>query len=405
MMMRVLDWLRMLIVGLFRLFASPHNRREVVYFMKSAGGDVKIDVVNENERLVGGWASVTVVDRQGDYVDLQSLTKAMIKFMDRGGLVNFEHSNKPIGKVVYWDIKDHPAGGKGLYVIVKINSGYKMDDVVWNKIKLGELKGFSIAGFGGVEKRKMKENGEEKEVNVLKDIELNEISIVANPANPLALIDQVSFAKSLLNVRALKEFGVDETVFVRKLEEISKCGFTKALEDVFADDVAMAVVGKGYAELSDVEAERVERVFELMRRMIAVRESVIGSDVRKSEGCVKCVEKKEEKKVETKKVVKSDKRIVTASQEVVMKALKLKGIDLDELVKGLVEFRKPEDVRPPKEWWERCVERVRGKVSDPERLCGWVYYHHLKPEGSEEDEPATREARERKREWLSRGGE
>jgi hypothetical protein len=57
------------------------------------------------------------------------------------------------------------------------------------------------------------------------------------------------------------------------------------------------------------------------------------------------------------------------------------------------------DKRPPKEWFDRCVERT-GRPA----LCGWVFYHHLyptKPESKREpDEPHTREARKRKREWL-----
>jgi len=37
------------------------------------------------------------------------------------------------------------------------------------------------------------------------------------------------------------------------------------------------------------------------------------------------------------------------------------------------------DERPPKEWFDRCVRAVTKKpgVSDPEALCGWIYYHKL----------------------------
>ncbi|MEM0478283.1 MAG: hypothetical protein QXN77_07790, partial [Candidatus Caldarchaeum sp.] len=54
------------------------------------------------------------------------------------------------------------------------------------------------------------------------------------------------------------------------------------------------------------------------------------------------------------------------------------------------------DKRPPKRWWDRCVEAT-GRPA----LCGWVYYHHLKPykpaSKRTPDEPHTAEARERKR--------
>ena len=56
---------------------------------------------------------------------------------------------------------------------------------------------------------------------------------------------------------------------------------------------------------------------------------------------------------------------------------------------------KPDDLRPPKERWDRCVEETGSR-----ELCGWVYYHHLKPESQPDDDAETREARERKRKWL-----
>ncbi|MEM1801101.1 MAG: hypothetical protein QXF58_05115, partial [Desulfurococcaceae archaeon] len=56
------------------------------------------------------------------------------------------------------------------------------------------------------------------------------------------------------------------------------------------------------------------------------------------------------------------------------------------------------DMRPPKKWWERCVERT-GRPA----LCGWIYYHHLrqrKPESVRgKDKPHTAEARARKRRY------
>jgi hypothetical protein len=71
--------------------------------------------------------------------------------------------------------------------------------------------------------------------------------------------------------------------------------------------------------------------------------------------------------------------------------------ELDEFVKSNPDIVK--DKRPPKEWFDRCVERT-GRPA----LCGWVFYHHLyptkPPSKREPDEPHTREARARKRKWL-----
>ena len=160
---------------------------------------ISLDIINSDDRLFGGWASVEVVDRQGEYVPTTELAKAMISYMSRGGIVIYGHENKPTGNVLYWDIRKHSNGKLGVYIIGQINKGYKQDDVVWNMIKNNDLKGFSIAGFAKTEKEIIKdENGNTKEVNVLKGIELNEISIVDIPANPLSIIEEYNkFAKGI----------------------------------------------------------------------------------------------------------------------------------------------------------------------------------------------------------------
>jgi len=56
---------------------------------------------------------------------------------------------------------------------------------------------------------------------------------------------------------------------------------------------------------------------------------------------------------------------------------------------NLIEVRKPEDLRPPKEWFEHCTRRLQEQGFSEERanrLCGWVFYHHLKPYPPEKGE-------------------
>jgi len=37
--------------------------------------------------------------------------------------------------------------------------------------------------------------------------------------------------------------------------------------------------------------------------------------------------------------------------------------------------------RPPKKWFDQCVRTVRKKrgIKNPNRLCGWIWYIHMKP--------------------------
>jgi len=43
--------------------------------------------------------------------------------------------------------------------------------------------------------------------------------------------------------------------------------------------------------------------------------------------------------------------------------------------KDVVGFPWPEDKKPPKYWWDKCISSVSGKTDTPEKLCGWVWYH------------------------------
>jgi len=152
-------------------------------------------------RLIGGWASVEIVDFEKDYVPVNELANAMVAYMkNKGGQIFYEHQNKSVGKVIYWDIRKHPTTEKmGIYIIACLDKGYEFDDAIWNNVKEGELKGFSISGFAKSEEQIIKsEDGKEEKVRVLKNIEMMEISLVHKPANQYALIDEYNmFAKGV----------------------------------------------------------------------------------------------------------------------------------------------------------------------------------------------------------------
>jgi len=237
-----------------------------------------IEITDLDERLVIGWCSVEIQDSQGDIVPVDELRKAMIKFMDRGGDLVYGHSNKKVGKVLNWWIDKHPETGRyGVKILAKINRGYKIDDAVWEMIKNGKIKGFSIGGTGEQKILKKKENGVEKEISILKDIELTEISVVEKPANQYAIIEEINyFAKgeSEINViDILKEFniaGEDINKFYEKKESIILCNICKSVKDKFRDSVAISIYGKRYGELSDDEKKKVKNVLDKFDEMFAV---------------------------------------------------------------------------------------------------------------------------------------
>ncbi|HHV54509.1 MAG TPA: hypothetical protein GXX55_03550 [Firmicutes bacterium] len=124
--------------------------------------------VDPQLRIVYGWVALTrfngqpYVDLQGDVVEAESLQKALRDFMLKGANAGVMHardeSGRPVvvGKVVeallLTDEKlevmfpgnvDLPDSPRGLFVGIHIQ-----DDRVWEKIKRGELRGFSLAGKG-----------------------------------------------------------------------------------------------------------------------------------------------------------------------------------------------------------------------------------------------------------------
>ena len=152
----------------------------------------QLTIKDENERLIEAWASVEVRDKQGEIIPIEELEQIMPIVMDRGGLIMYRHSNKPIGKILKWEIAEHPeVKKKGLKLLIKIFNHYDFDDKVWEEIKEGKLKGISFGGLSKKYEITRDEGG--RTARVLRGIEGYEFSIVENPANPFATIEAVNF--------------------------------------------------------------------------------------------------------------------------------------------------------------------------------------------------------------------
>ena len=162
--------------------------------------DIHELVVNDGDRrLVEGYASVEIVDRQGDIVPVGALERAMLKYMERGGNVLYGHENKPVGRVLQWQIIDHPEYNvPAVRVVAMLNSGYKIEDQVWDYVKDKKLKGFSIGGTA-LQSKSFTNDKTGERAKMLEDLELSEISIVAEPANQGALLTGHSVAKGMIH--------------------------------------------------------------------------------------------------------------------------------------------------------------------------------------------------------------
>jgi len=159
-----------------------------------------IDKIDEDSFVIGGYASVEVVDKQGDKVPLETLEEAwklFTKDLDYAH-VHILHSNIPVGKILleYEDSEGETrksgVDDKGLYILVKIRNDIKKGKEVWQLIREKQLNGFSIAGE--VIASQPISNG--KSFQQIDKLELHEISVVDKPANQLCLF---SIMKSMAN--------------------------------------------------------------------------------------------------------------------------------------------------------------------------------------------------------------
>ena len=149
---------------------------------------------DEEQRTVVGFATLNNVDFSDDIVTVEASRKAFSAFR---GNVRLQHDKvRPVGKVIdffeatYYDEKTQKEYS-GIKVAVYISKGA---EDVWQMCLDGTLSGFSIGGrivkASNIYKEDLKKN-----VQVIEDFMLTELSIVDSPANGLANV--VSVYKSL----------------------------------------------------------------------------------------------------------------------------------------------------------------------------------------------------------------
>jgi|TARA_R110000824_G_scaffold87524_4_gene215769 HK97 family phage prohead protease len=145
-----------------------------------------------NDLVVAGYASVELVDKQGDLITRGALNDAFKKFMGTPEHANVQlaHSNIQVGTVIpsYTDndgrMWKSEVDDTGMFVVVKLRNDIEKAREVASEIRTGNLTGFSIGGQAFKRMRKSdKEHGEYQEISKL---ELHEITICEKGINPEA---------------------------------------------------------------------------------------------------------------------------------------------------------------------------------------------------------------------------
>ncbi len=147
--------------------------------------------------VVAGYASVELVDKQGDLITRGALKDAFDGFMksDRYRNVQLAHSNIQVGEVIdsYVDSNGRmwksEVDDTGMFVVCKLRNDIEKAREVAAEIRKGNLQGFSIGGQAFKRVRKAdgeKADGEHGEYQEISKMELHEITICEKGINPEA---------------------------------------------------------------------------------------------------------------------------------------------------------------------------------------------------------------------------
>ena len=145
-----------------------------------------------SDLVVAGYASVEMVDKQGDLITKPALKDAFGKFMKSPGFRNVQlaHSNIQVGEVIpnYEDTSGRvwksEVDETGMFVVIKLRDDIEKAREVAAEIRKGNLKSFSIGGQAF--ERVNKSDGTRGDYREISRMELHEVTICEKGINPEA---------------------------------------------------------------------------------------------------------------------------------------------------------------------------------------------------------------------------
>jgi len=159
------------------------------------------NILKSDDLVIGGYASIEMVDKQNDLITLEALNEAVSKYMKitkfRNVMTN--HSNVQVGEVIpnYRDksgkLWKTQVDDVGFFVVIKMREDIEKAKEVGREIRNGSLRSFSIGGQA-LEKRK-KKHREYGDYNEISKLELHEVTICEKGINPEAKFDILKMDK------------------------------------------------------------------------------------------------------------------------------------------------------------------------------------------------------------------
>ena len=159
------------------------------------------NILKSDDLVIGGYASIEMVDKQNDLITLEALNEAVGKYMKITKFRNVMtyHSNVQVGEVIpnYRDksgkLWKTQVDDVGFFVVIKMREDIEKAKEVGREIRNGSLRSFSIGGQA-LEKRK-KKHREYGDYNEISKLELHEVTICEKGINPEAKFDILKMDK------------------------------------------------------------------------------------------------------------------------------------------------------------------------------------------------------------------
>lgn len=152
--------------------------------------------VDKEQRLVSGYATLDNVDTQDDIVTAEASARA---FTRARGNIREMHQPLAVGRMVdFREDEFYDAETKkfyrGIFVTARVSKGAQD---TWEKVLDGTLAGFSIGGNINKASNEFSKDSK-KQVRIIEDYDLVELSLVDNPANQLANL--TGFSKNIFSI-------------------------------------------------------------------------------------------------------------------------------------------------------------------------------------------------------------
>tara|TARA_R100000406_G_scaffold80281_1_gene61570 strand:- start:6344 stop:7741 length:1398 start_codon:yes stop_codon:yes gene_type:complete len=206
-----------------------------------------------SDLVVAGYASVEMVDKQGDLITRDALKDAFGKFMKSPGFRNVQlaHSNIQVGEVIpsYEDTSGRmwksEVDDTGMFVVIKLRNDIEKAREVAAEIRKGNLKSFSIGGQAF--ERVNKHDGTRGDYREISRMELHEVTICEKGINPEA------------QFRILKEDTTNKgdtmTDPMNELQNVLE-RLSKRLDDADATQAEATLKAKDEEKSADADAEK-----------------------------------------------------------------------------------------------------------------------------------------------------